>query len=81
MKRRAEEIPPPPAGYVRSARQAARELAAEGRSIGEAEAMVSAYLDAVARATGLPVHRWGLDDVDLDAIRASAVRAVGEVAP
>ena len=57
-------------GYTRSAADAAGELAAEGRSIEQANAMVAAYLDDVSERVGVPVHRWGLDDTDLDDIRA-----------
>lgn len=32
--------------------------------------MVVAYLDDVSERVGVPVHRWGLDDTDLDEIRA-----------
>ncbi len=59
----------------RTALDAARELAAEGRTQAEAEALVSRYLDDMSERIGVPVHRWGLDAVDLDEIRAGEQRA------
>jgi hypothetical protein len=57
----------------RTARDAARELAEEGRT--QAEALVSRYLDDMSERIGVPVHQWGLDAADLDEIRAGEQRA------
>jgi hypothetical protein len=54
----------------RTALDAARELAAEGRTQAEAEALVSRYLDDMSERVGVSVHQWGLDAADLDEIRA-----------
>jgi len=53
-----------------SAEEAAHELAADGRPLYEARALVRGYLDDVSAQVGAPVHRWGLDVADLAAIRA-----------
>lgn len=59
----------------RSALDAARELAAEGRTQAEAEALVRRYLDDMSERIGASVHQWGLDAADLDEIRAGDTRA------
>jgi hypothetical protein len=58
------------AGPTRSAENAARWLARDGRSIDDARAQVRAYQDAASERLGMPVHDWGLDDADLAAITA-----------
>jgi hypothetical protein len=64
------EGPPIDAGPALSAEDAAHKLAADGRPIDEARALVLGYLDDVSRRVGTSVHLWGLDGADLAAIRA-----------
>lgn len=58
------------AGPTRSAEDAARWLARDGRSLDDARAQVRDYQDAASARLGVPVHGWGLDDADLAAITA-----------
>lgn len=67
----ADDMPGPASGYTRSSMQAVRELAAEGHSTADAEAMVRTYLDDVSERVGVPVYQWGLDESDMDEIRAT----------
>ncbi len=67
------EGPPIDAGPTLSAEEAAHELAAEGRSLDEARALVRGYLDDVSEQVGTSVHRWGLDAADLAAMRADPI--------
>ncbi|MDN5856090.1 MAG: hypothetical protein L0K86_25260, partial [Actinomycetia bacterium] len=53
------------AGETRSAEDAARWLARDGRSLDDARAQVRIYQDDVSHRLGTPVHSWGLDDADL----------------
>jgi hypothetical protein len=64
------EGPPINAGPTLTAEDAAHELAADGRSLDEARALVRGYLDDVSEQIGASAHLWGLDGADLDAIRA-----------
>src|SRR5256885_1005854 len=64
------EGPPIDAGPALAAGRAARELAADGRSLDEARVLVHGYLDDVSEQVGASAHLWGLDATDLDAIRA-----------
>ncbi len=64
------EGPPIDAGPALSAEEAAHELAADGRTIDEARAVVRCYLDDVSEQVGTSVHLWGLDEADLSAMRA-----------
>ncbi len=66
------EGPPIDAGPALTAEEAAHELAADGRSLPEARALVRDYLDDVSQRVGTSVHRWGLDGADLNDIRAHA---------
>jgi hypothetical protein len=54
----------------RTAEQAARELAEQGRPLADARAMVADYLDATSAEIGVPVHQWGLDAHDVAEIEA-----------
>ena len=67
-----DDLPSPASGFTRSSAQAVRELAAEGHP--DAEAMVRRYLDDVSERVGVPVHRWGLDESDMDEIRTADAR-------
>lgn len=53
-----------------TAAEAAQVLAESGFDPGTARAMVARYLDDTSRELGCSVHRWGLDDTDLDDIVA-----------
>lgn len=64
------EGPPIDAGPALTVEEAAHELTADGRSLDEARALVRGYLDDVSHQIGASAHLWGLDDADLDAIRA-----------
>ena len=64
------EGPPIDAGPALTAEEAAHELAADGRSLDEARALVSGYLNDVSAQIGASAHLRGLDAADLDAIRA-----------
>ncbi len=66
------------AGPALTAEEAAHELAADGRSLVEARALVRDYLDDVSEHVGASAHLWGLDDADLDAIRAGEAAQVAE---
>jgi hypothetical protein len=70
LGRTGGEGPPIDAGPALSAEEAAHELAADGRPLDEARALVRGYLDDVSTQVGAPVHWWGLDEADLAAIRA-----------
>jgi len=61
------------AGPVLTAEEAAHELAADGRPLDEARAMVRGYLDDTSERVGTSVHLWGLDDADLAAMRADPI--------
>jgi hypothetical protein len=63
--------PPVDVGPALSAEEAACELAVDGRSLNEARALVQDYLDDVSERVGTAVHRWGLDEADLNDIRAA----------
>lgn len=72
------EGPPLDAGPALTAEDAAQELAADGRSLDEARALVRGYLDDVSEHVGASADLWGLDEADLTAIRAtSAGRQAG----
>ena len=64
------EGPPLDAGPALTAEEAAQELAADGRSLDEARALVRGYLDDVSQRVGASADLWGLDDADLTAIRS-----------
>src|SRR5690242_14903109 len=68
------EGPPLDAGPTLTAEEAAHELAADGRSLDEARALVRGYLDEVSERVGTPLHQWGLDGADLADIRAGLAR-------
>jgi hypothetical protein len=59
------------AGPALTAEEAARELTAAGGSLDDARALVRNYLDDVSERVGASVHRWGLDEADLNDIRAA----------
>ena len=67
------EGPPIDAGPALTAEEAAHELAADGRSLDEARAMVRGYLDDASERVGTSVHLWGLDEADLAAMRADPI--------
>jgi hypothetical protein len=65
------EVPDAPEDLVpMTAEQAAHELAADGRSLEEARAIVRAYLDDTSVEIGVAVHQWALDAHDLREIDA-----------
>jgi hypothetical protein len=66
------EGPPLDAGPALTAEEAAQELAADGRSLDEARALVRGYLDDVSEQVGASADLWGLDEADLTAICSSA---------
>ena len=68
------EGPPIDAGPALTAEEAAHELAADGRSLDEARALVRGYLDDVSAQIGARVDLWGLDAADLAEIRTSPGR-------
>lgn len=68
-------------GPTLSAADAAQALARDGRSLDEARAAVRSYQDATAERLGTPVHSWGLDDADLDTIRAETALGPPPVTP
>jgi hypothetical protein len=74
------EGPPIDAGPALTGEDAAHELAADGRSLDEARALVSAYLDDVSAQIGASAHQWGLDAADLAAIRADQTTGPAEPA-
>ncbi len=51
-------------------REAAERLTEHGHNPAAAQAMVADYLDDTSREIGVPVHQWGLDQHDVDAIAA-----------
>ena len=65
--------PPIDAGPALTAEEAAHELAADGRPLDEARAVVRGYLDDVSEQVGTSVHLWGLDEADLAAMRADPI--------
>ena len=65
------EGPPLDAGPALTAEEAAQELAADGRSLDEARALVRGYLADVSAQVGASADLWGLDEADLAAIRSS----------
>ena len=67
------EGPPIDAGPALTAEEAAHELAADGRPLDEARAVVRGYLDDVSERVGTSVHLWGLDEADLAAMRADPI--------
>ena len=67
------EGPPIDVGPALTAEEAARELAADGRPLDQARAVVRGYLDDVSEQVGTSVHLWGLDEADLAAIRADPI--------
>ena len=69
------EGPPIDAGPALTAEEAAHELAADGRTLDAARALVRGYLDEVSERIGTPVHQWGLDAADLADIRAGLTTA------
>lgn len=66
------EGPPIDAGPALTAEEAAYELAADGRGLDEARALVGGYLDDVSERVGASAHLWGLDEADLNAIRSAS---------
>lgn len=62
-------------GPVMTAAAASSELVERGFDREQAQAMVAGYLDATSRELGCSVHRWGLDDEDLDRIVAHRTAA------
>ena len=72
------EGPPIDAGPALTAEDAAHELAADGRSLDEARALVRGYLDDVSEQIGASAHLWGLDAADLEAIRAGEAARTAE---
>ena len=67
------EGPPIDAGPALTAEEAAHELAADGRPLDEARAVVRGYLDDASERVGTSVHLWGLDEADLAAMRADPI--------
>jgi hypothetical protein len=61
------------AGPALTAEETAQKLAADGRSLDEARTLVRGYLDDVSEQVGTSVHRWGLDEADLAAMRADPI--------
>lgn len=59
-------------GPTVSAEDAAHVLAQNGRSLTAARELVQRYQDEATEHLGIPVYAWGLDDADLDSIRAAA---------
>lgn len=51
-------------------REATARLTEHGYAPATAQAMVADYLDDTSRKIGVPVHQWGLDQHDVDAIAA-----------
>jgi len=68
-------------GPTLSAEEAAQALTDDGRSVEDAYAAVRRYQDATSERLGTPVHAWGLDAADLDAIRAEPAGGPPAVAP
>ena len=68
-------------GPTLSAEEAAHALTRDGRSLDDARAAVRSYQDATSERLGTPVHTWGLDGADLDAIRAEPASGPPAVAP
>lgn len=60
-----------PSASTLSGEAAARTLAADGWPPDQAWAEVARYLDDVSAQLGTSAHAWGLDEADLDAIRAA----------
>ncbi|MHA6620322.1 hypothetical protein [Pseudonocardia sp. DLS-67] len=67
-------------GPSMSAADASSELVERGFDRAQAQAMVAGYLDATSRELGCSVHRWGLDDEDLDRIAAHRTAAGTDIA-
>src|SRR5690348_8993863 len=67
------EGPPIDAGPALTPEEAAHELAADGRPLDEARAVVRCYLDDTSERVGTSVHLWGLDEADLAAMRADPI--------
>lgn len=65
-------------GPALTAEDAARQLARDGWTLDGARALVRRYQDEATLRLGVPVHGWGLDGADLDAIRAAAPQAGAE---
>ncbi len=70
----------PVEGPAMSAADASSELVERGFDRARAQAMVAGYLDATSRELGCSVHRWGLDDDDLDHIAAHRTAAGTDMA-
>lgn len=68
-------------GPTMSAEDAAQALARDGRPLDDARAAVCGYQDAATERLGTPVHAWGLDEADLDAIRADTADGTPVGAP
>jgi hypothetical protein len=65
----AERAPQPGAADdVIGCREAADRLVVMGHDRAHAETLISEYLDQTSREIGVPVHHWGLDQHDFDAI-------------
>jgi hypothetical protein len=62
-------------GLAMTAADASSELVERGFDRAQAQGMVAGYLDAISRELGCSVHRWGLDDDDLDHIAAHRTAA------
>jgi hypothetical protein len=70
----------PAEGPAMTAADASKELVERGFDRAQAQAMVASYLDATSRELGCSVHRWGLDDDDLDRIVANRTAAGTDIA-
>jgi hypothetical protein len=67
-------------GPAMTAADASSELVERGFDREQAQAMVAGYLDATSRELGCSVHRWGLDDDDLDRIASHRTAAGTDIA-
>lgn len=74
-----EQVAASPTGSTEgpvSADAAARRLAHDGLALDDTRALVRRYLNDASLRLGVPVEGWGLDDADLDAIRAGVATPV-----